>query len=894
MNHLASVSSSAESTGFKNLTGTQASEKLNLYIFFNHFNNLLSFDSKINKNKYLINKRTVVLSSVLMLGGSIFLWFLWNRFKTYPSCYSIIDRVARSFEGPFEINAKDSRGNTKLYNACKRENVEEVKALLEYEGVDLNLRRAGWYSTPFRKAYNVGNCEIIELFSKSGKISLHTLEDVLADACREKKLKIIEVLLQNEEIDPNGKSHRWRHSPLQTAVKNGSLEVVRLLLQHKNIDPNFCNDGNWTPLQSACENGNSDIVELLLQHDKIDPNIGSEVKYKPLFLAFRNKHFEIVRILLEDPRIDPNISDPNNRPLLFQIDRKSGGIELMRVLLQNPNTDLNKRDYFDRLPLIEFYKKSFNDNDKDFQLEKFNLIIFDKRIDINKFDGSGRCLFHFACIQGDLNTIKSLFESESLNPNLPEKSGIIWHEGFFGAPPRMERNNKDGFGYTGFHQAALFGHIETVRFLLNEDRVDPSPILETSRGRFSLLNILLFEEKIKKQQNLEVFKLLCESNRVNLEVSDDHFGTPLQYLIFKYVHLRCSFRRNGRWQYGQYEKYLNELVDYCQYLQLLLDNGADPNIRTKEGKTPLCVVAGMLGSHELIAPSKLLLQAGANPNAVDGDGKTAFYQLSSNSSLQQDPHVYLDLISMWLDYEAEADQKYLKRLVRLEYENDNNVLVDKIINISDRLYGGDDCINELLHYATLERNRKLVERLLHVGADPNAVDGDGKTAFQKFISVNESEWGNRSTQFIIDLLPIWLDSEADPNITSDKKSRTLLHIIAPYFNDVNHTLRDRIINANININSVDDLGDTSLHLACKEAKYESVQLLLKQESIDVNIENKQGKTPLYYACVGGDEELIRLLHSCGANSTLVMNDLESFSDTTQQVLHSLTKTKRAF
>lgn len=64
-------------------------------------------------------------------------------------------------------------------------------------------------------------------------------------------------------------------------------------------------------------------------------------------------------------------------------------------------------------------------------------------------------------------------------------------------------------------------------------------------------------------------------------------------------------------------------VDDAEKIRLLLDHGADANARSEEGRTPLIIAAHQLGSSAVV---KLLLDRGANPSARSVGGDTPLQQ----------------------------------------------------------------------------------------------------------------------------------------------------------------------------------------------------------------------------------------------------------------------------
>jgi len=62
-------------------------------------------------------------------------------------------------------------------------------------------------------------------------------------------------------------------------------------------------------------------------------------------------------------------------------------------------------------------------------------------------------------------------------------------------------------------------------------------------------------------------------------------------------------------------------------------------------------------------------------------------------------------------------------------------------------------------------------------------------------------------------------------------------------------------------------GDSILHLAVFEGKNVFVRALLEAlfEVDEINLRNEDGNTPLSYACITGNLEIVKLLHAKGAN-----------------------------
>ena len=66
----------------------------------------------------------------------------------------------------------------------------------------------------------------------------------------------------------------------------------------------------------------------------------------------------------------------------------------------------------------------------------------------------------------------------------------------------------------------------------------------------------------------------------------------------------------------------------------------------------------------------------------------------------------------------------------------------------------------------------------------------------------------------------------------------------------------------IDVNAVDDNGNTALHLsACAKARL-AVNILLHEKRVDKNVKNIEGLTPIHAAILDGDEEIIDMFIRC--------------------------------
>jgi ankyrin repeat protein len=81
------------------------------------------------------------------------------------------------------------------------------------------------------------------------------------------------------------------------------------------------------------------------------------------------------------------------------------------------------------------------------------------------------------------------------------------------------------------------------------------------------------------------------------------------------------------------------------------------------------------------------------------------------------------------------------------------------------------------------------------------------------------------------------------------------------------TVRNLLVSPDVDVNGIDDQGNTALMEAARFGHDEVVTALLTAKT-DVKIKNKEGKTALMLAAEGGHDETVRALTQAGAGYKL--------------------------
>ena len=344
-----------------------------------------------------------------------------------------------------------------------------------------------------------------------------------------------------------------------------------------------------------------------------------------------------------------------------------------------------------------------------------------------------------------------------------------------------DTDRRDGWNRTALIWAIRGGHLETAEVLRGADAEfedeDVGPTLNrvAVNNDSVMLNFLLdlgVDSAVLKQATVTAFIQAVEENAV--EVAAILIGTGVNV--------------DTRGENGDTALIQAVRRNRVEVVRMLLEAGADPNLQNDNGETAL-ILAARYGYAEVV---QLLLDAGADLNAKDGRGATP------------------------------------------------------------------------LASAIRDGNAPIVSALLKAGADPNAPDANGVTPFMAAIRSMEG----RSNAMYRDMMTAMVEAGADTDFQDEDGDSPLMQEL-PVSGVVEERLRFwlDLVTGTEAINHRNKQGSTALILAARWGHVKAVQDLIGAGA-DLDLQNDQGHTALMSAAERRERQTAAVLVEAGADPTL--------------------------
>jgi len=524
--------------------------------------------------------------------------------------------------------------------------------------------------------------------------------------------------------------------PLVEATQHGKLEIVEFLVTNK-TDINAKGTFGRTALHIAANNGDSKMVEFLLKH-KADVNIKDDDGLVPIIQSI--KSVEVIKLLLA---YGADINAHGGRNTLYSQavgNPQSVGPGVIQYILTNgvDVTVSGDEGFFQAMMfenetnlvkmLVPYYVKSTNSSAMrlvrgalEFELNQNRDIMASAMLSVcSEFQTNS---LQKAVALGDEKVIRCILETNSASVN-----------------------QRDFFGWTPLHLAAISGKTKIAEFLLSsqaevdaQDDISNSPLHWAAFFGYEDLVKLLLQHKA----NMDLAG--------NSQSEDDFFSeaTPLDFVIRRgFTSVAVCLITNGA-NLGSCKPYLETPLhiaagkENVELVKLLISHGANVNAPTRKGgkssQSPLDIAVGR-NSPETV---RLLISNGASlqtqMQAHSGGSTTLFHLWAEGSG---NTNIAARLLTAGCDLNTTNHDGQVPLHIAVEKRNQESVfwLLSHEANVNAKDKKGETP----LHLIVTSGNTNLIQRLLDYKADVNATDNNGKTPLALFedLKIQEANWGH--------------------------------------------------------------------------------------------------------------------------------------------------------
>jgi len=388
--------------------------------------------------------------------------------------------------------------------------------------------------------------------------------------------------------------NRYGATPLSEAVTAGSAAMVDALLKAGADPRTLTTEDGETVLMTAARAGNADVVRMLLDRGA---DVNAREQYKgqtALMWAAAERHPAVVKLLLDRGAdwkvrsIDretkvPKLSAASSiSPIArggftaLSFSAREGDIESARVMLEG-GVDINYGDVDNTSALVVAIMN------KQYRFAKF---LIDRGADVNAVGAYGRtALYAFVDIRNEDWSTLPARKTEDLLPALDIVQALLANGANVNAALTANLPGRSGMdagdttlhaGTTPLMRAARAGDTAVIRLLLE---TGADPMLATKDGNTALMFAAGVGYRDKNTRGSERDAL--EAVKIFLDAGLD---------------LGRTNTRGETALHGAADRGADTIV------QFLVDRGAELNVKTKQGFTPLDVASGKATLNQLPVP----------------------------------------------------------------------------------------------------------------------------------------------------------------------------------------------------------------------------------------------------------------------------------------------------
>lgn len=279
-------------------------------------------------------------------------------------------------------------GKHSLHEICKTGNIPMLKLFLNDSRVDINydgnfetkniMFRCG---TPLHMACRFNQIDVVRILLEDNRLQHDTADTngytPFHLACQKRNPELVKLFLENPLCNPNGVTNKYE-TGFYIACKTKDYDIIKLLLEYSSYNLNLKPRNGVTPLYQLCFDHRDDegdwfspdssaddvmkSIKLLLSDERIDPTANQESAKEEEHYGFKKtvfheacsrKNIPLIKLFLEDGRCDPNEEEThqydNSTPFFKAC--QDGSIEVVEILSMDPRVDPNKSNWMETTPL---------------------------------------------------------------------------------------------------------------------------------------------------------------------------------------------------------------------------------------------------------------------------------------------------------------------------------------------------------------------------------------------------------------------------------------------------------------------------------------------------------------------------------------------------------------
>ena len=780
-----------------------------------------------------------------------------------------------------DIDVTCDEGITPLHYSCCHGNLGLSQYLIEVQGSDINIRDNNGWSALTNSA---GNMELVQYLIKKNHLLLTSF--CLVQAVYSTKLPLVKILVNEYKLDPHFKDGAGMQA-VHCAVRVGAIDVLEYLIKDCGCDLSTAGGKyNSNMFHYSASNGHYSLIKYIIDHYPQYTSLlhlTDDYNALPIHRACISGVIQLVTFLIDVMKCDITTGDKSSYNCVLHACR-SGNLDLVKLLIKthklNPRTQygLQVAVTYKHVHILEWLRQEYRINVAMYQNGVLPFLAAQ--------DNRLYCLKHLLSNYSfDINATDPRNDTQSTPLHTACQKGHVAIALYLTSLPKCDISAKTSNGSTALHLACKSCSLPILKHLVEECHMD---LIIRDYNGMAPVHVAC------EAGSLSLVKYIIEHSSLSLDITDSFGRTPLLIAAFsknlpiiRYLNSKnCNISILDNKGFNVI--HVSAQRGSLDILRFFIDGGyCNPDITDASNRTPLYlsaqeghleIVEYLLDSPSYQRPHVGLVDmpdsngntalhaacSRGHPNivstitgaykslsidiyTVNDNGQTPLHLAAANGHV----NTVMSLLSATTD--TPTHEKLLTAVdgdgcssLHLACQNGHYRMA---LYLSEEYPGNVYSLNNkeegLLHAAAQSGNEDLVKFLVEShGLDPESQDKDGVTCLHIIAKQGDTE------------LYKYLVPRVKNNPTpKDKTGRSPLHYAGRHYKMSLYLIQS----FDCHPEDKDRNGFTGLHAACQAGNMELVLHYLKNMKCNSFLETYDSKGLLYFACLSGYLELVRVL-----------------------------------